>query len=136
MLMISTPRILTREKKSEVERDSTSAMNLDLDDEDVEDRGLPKTCGCRGRMALLPRLRECLMGSSSCRGMCTTLLDHPIRNRRTLHMCQIQRRDAHILAHAERPPGDAPGAKVHVESDLASALKLYGVKPRGVSSAY
>lgn len=55
-------------KGREFERDSTSPMDLDLDfgdDEDVEDRGLPKTLAGEDhrvkRMALLARLRESLM---------------------------------------------------------------------------
>lgn len=50
------------------EHDSTSSMDLDPeleDEEDVEDRGLPKTPAGEDhkvkRMALLARLRECLI---------------------------------------------------------------------------
>lgn len=55
-------------KGREFERDSASPIDLDLDfsdDEDVEDRGLPKTPAGEDhrvkRMALLARLRECLI---------------------------------------------------------------------------
>lgn len=55
-------------KGREFERDSTSPIDFDFDfddDEDVEDRGLPKTPAGEDhrvkRMALLARLRECLM---------------------------------------------------------------------------
>lgn len=54
-------------KGREFERDSMSPIDFDLDadDEDIEDRGLPKTPAGEDhrakRIALLARLRECLM---------------------------------------------------------------------------
>ncbi|KAH0834113.1 hypothetical protein J3R83DRAFT_11401 [Lanmaoa asiatica] len=63
-----TEKEIGKGKGREFERDSTSPMDLDIDideDEDVEDRGLPKTPAGEDhrvkRIALLARLRECLM---------------------------------------------------------------------------
>ena len=63
-----TDKDIGKGKGRAFERDSTSPIDLDLDpndDEDVEDRGLPKTPAGEDhrakRTALLARLRECLM---------------------------------------------------------------------------
>jgi len=63
-----TEKDIRKGKGREFERDSMSPIDLDIDlndDEDVEDRGLPKTPVGEDhrvkRMALLGRLRECLI---------------------------------------------------------------------------